>query len=64
MCLYVDGALDASQGASGGINVNGALVQIGSNAEMGDRFWSGLLDDIRVYNYALSDADIAALAGR
>lgn len=64
MCLYVDGVLDASQEASGGINVNDALVQIGSNAEMGDRFWSGLLDDIRVYNYALSDADIAALAGR
>lgn len=62
MSLYVDGTLDASQEAWGTINVNDAPVQIGANAERPDRFWNGLIDDLRIYNYGLPEAQIKELA--
>jgi hypothetical protein len=59
--LYVDGALDASVAASGKINLNDYPVLIGENAQMPGRFWNGLIDDVRVYNYALSRDEIKSL---
>lgn len=64
MALYVDGALDASQEASGTINTNDTPVQIGANTDMPDRFWNGLIDEVRLYNYGVSAAEIEKLAGR
>ncbi len=58
MYVYVDGALDASQDASGPINQNDTLVQIGANTQQGDRFWNGLIDDVRIYNFGLAEAQI------
>lgn len=52
--LYVDGVLDASIEGSGKINANNANVLIGANAGDFWRFWYGLIDDVRVYSYALS----------
>jgi hypothetical protein len=57
----VDGALDASQEASGAINTNDVRLQIGANTQMGDRFWNGLIDDVHVYNYGLPEAQIQQL---
>ncbi len=62
MCLYVDGTLDASANAVGTINVNEYSVCIGENAEKPERFWNGLIDDVRIYNYALGADEIAAAA--
>ena len=59
--LYVDGALDASVAATGKINLNDYPVLIGENAQMPGRFWNGLIDDVRIYNYALSQDEISAL---
>jgi hypothetical protein len=66
MYLYVDGALDASQEAWGAINTNDTRLQIGGNTEMGDRFWNGAIDEVRVYNYGLTEGQIQQLyrAGR
>ncbi|MEN6578236.1 MAG: sugar-binding protein [Phycisphaerales bacterium] len=61
MFLYVDGEIDASQEASGVIGQNDSALQIGSNTEMGDRFFNGLIDDVRVYNYGLSEAQVKEL---
>ncbi len=61
MSLYVDGTLDASQEASGTINQNDAKVQIGANTEREDRFWNGLIDDVRIYNYGLTEAQVQKL---
>ncbi len=61
MCLYVDGALDTAQGASGSINTNDTPVQIGGNTQVQDRFWNGLIDEVRVYNYGLPEAQIQQL---
>ena len=61
MGLYVDGALDASQDASGSINTNDALVQIGANTQMQDRFWNGLIDEVRLCNFGLTEAQVQQL---
>ncbi|MHC4557447.1 MAG: LamG-like jellyroll fold domain-containing protein [Planctomycetota bacterium] len=62
ICLYVDGTLDASANAAGSININDHSVYVGENAEKPERFWNGLIDDVRIYNYALSADEIAAIA--
>jgi hypothetical protein len=57
--LYVDGVLDVSEDAVGTIRTNDHEVHIGQNAEKPGRCWNGMIDDIRVYNYALSADEIA-----
>jgi hypothetical protein len=59
--IYVDGKLDATKPWKGGIAVNDFDVLIGENAEQKGRFFDGLVDDVRVYNYALKKGDIIAL---
>jgi len=61
MYLYIDAALDVSQAASGGIDTNDQPVYIGENSEMANRFWNGLIDDVRIYNYALDEGRVKAL---
>jgi beta-galactosidase len=62
MALYIDGTLDTAQQASGPIGVDDDPVLIGENAAESQRFWSGLIDDVRVYNYGLSAQEVAELA--
>lgn len=64
MSLYVDGVLDASQEATGVVNTNDVRVQIGANTDREDRFWNGLIDEVRLYNYGLDAGAIAGLAGQ
>jgi len=64
--LYVDGKLDASSEASGNINVNSCRVLIGENGDtIGGisqaRAFNGLIDDVRVYDYALGRSEVKAL---
>ena len=60
--LYIDGKLDASQPWTGGIGKNDSDVLIGENAQQSGRFFNGLIDDVRIYNHALSESEIKALA--
>jgi hypothetical protein len=62
LCLYVDGKVDSCKPWSGGIGQNGFDVLVGENAEQMGRFFDGLIDDVRIYNYALSANEIANLA--
>ncbi|MGA2092602.1 MAG: sugar-binding protein [Sedimentisphaerales bacterium] len=62
LCLYVDGKIDSCKPWSGGIGKNDFDVLIGENAERKGRFFDGLIDDVRIYNYALSANEVAALA--
>jgi hypothetical protein len=61
--IYIDGLLDNTQALPSGYRVGSGTMplQIGNRADA-DRPWPGIVDDIRVYNYALSDAEVAALA--
>ncbi len=61
MYLYVDGTVDTSQPASGRINTNDQPVYIGENSENTGRYWEGLIDDVRIYNYALSEDEITEI---
>jgi len=61
--LYVDGVLDTSAAASGPIATTTAEVWINGNSEYpGTRYFSGNIDDVRVYSYGLSAAQVADLA--
>jgi len=61
MCIYVDGKVDVCQPWTGGIGRNDYDVLIGGNAQEKNRYFDGLIDDVRIYNYALKEADILAL---
>ena len=63
MSIYIDGRLKKSAAAVGAVNTRTWPVLIGSNpsAIEGERDWNGLLDDARIYSYALSQDEIAAI---
>jgi hypothetical protein len=58
--LYVDGELEASADAKP-IARNSAPVMIGCNSAAYERRFNGWIDDVRLYGYGLSEADIKAL---
>ena len=62
MQLYIDGKLDGTQTWTGGIAKNNSEVLIGENVEQPNRCFDGLIDDVRIYNQALSESEIKALA--
>ena len=61
--LYVNGELAAEVGASSRVNVrNDKTLIIGeSNCSATDRNFEGMIDEFRVYNRALSSAEVAGL---
>jgi hypothetical protein len=59
--LYVDGILDASAPAYGVIATNSFDVCIGENVDQPGRYWNGLIDDVRIYDVALSEEQTAAV---
>jgi hypothetical protein len=61
--LYIDGEEDPASPVaySGPISVNNWPVVLADNAEVPDMAFVGRLDDVRIYNCALSSADIQAL---
>ena len=61
--LYVNGVLAANsdQFTLKPMDIMGSLNYIG-RSQAGDNFFNGRIDDFRVYNYALSPEEVAALA--
>jgi hypothetical protein len=59
--LYVDGVLRDTKPYKGAIATNAAIVSIGSDSGT-RRYCDGRIDDVRIYNCALSMADIKNLA--
>jgi len=66
--LFVDGRADsflASGNDQNSYNITAdADVSIGQRASHGDRFFVGSIDEVRIYDRALSPAEIAGLTGR
>jgi len=60
--IYVDGILDYFENTSGSISNNTYNVLIGENEEASGREWDGQIDDVRIYNRALSHENIVSLA--
>jgi len=59
--LYVDGILDDFIHAGGNIPTNNAPVYIGGKVATYGGDWNGLIDDVRIYSYALSEAEVKDL---
>lgn len=58
---YVNGALDRQLAVSGSMDSVTFPLTIGKTADSAANYFNGLIDDARVYNRALSAAEIAAL---
>ena len=58
--LFINGSEDVEQSVeyTGGISTNDEPVFISNNSQKERRHWKGLVDDLRVYNYALKPAEI------
>ena len=59
--IYVDGKCSKSTAATGTINARTWPVPIGANPAATGREWSGLIDDVRIYSYGLSAAEVSSL---
>ncbi len=59
-CLYVDGEPEDSADAKP-IAQNNAPVMIGCNSTAYERRFNGWIDDVRLYGYGLSEAEVKAL---
>jgi Ca2+-binding RTX toxin-like protein len=57
--LYINGVEVSSRAQSGLINVGSGQLSIGGNNAFADEFFRGLIDDVKVYNRALTAAEIA-----
>lgn len=57
----MDGALLAAPVATGGMTPANLDVNIGRNPENTSDYYKGLIDDVRIYNRALSSSEITAL---
>jgi hypothetical protein len=55
--LYVNGSQVASRPQSGSIQTSAGPVRLGGNAVSGE-FFRGLIDEVRIYNRALTQAEI------
>jgi Concanavalin A-like lectin/glucanases superfamily len=61
--LYVNGAVVATTAVAGSIPTSNGALRMGGNSVWGEWF-GGLLDDVRIYNRALSAGEIATDMGR
>ncbi|UCG48833.1 MAG: LamG domain-containing protein, partial [Phycisphaerales bacterium] len=59
--VYVDGALQATTAYVGSIASSTYAVNIARNSQVTGRFYAGAVDDVRIYDRALTDAEVAAL---
>ena len=62
--LYIDAALDGIVEESSPIGTNNFNVLIGDNPEATGRYWDGLIDELKVYNRALSADEVAFLGSK
>lgn len=60
--LYVDGGLVDSEDYVGSINSTSNPVNIGRNSQQTGRLYEGAIDEVRIYNRALSEGEILYLA--
>ena len=60
--IYMDGTETASYAVNGDMIPSTLDVAIGNVNASDDRYWNGLLDDVRIYDWALTPAEITALS--
>lgn len=63
ICVYIDGVKEDCLAATGSISTNDYNVSIGSDLQDPNEAWTDFIDDVRIYDYALSAEEIMYLAG-
>jgi hypothetical protein len=61
--VYLDGALDVSTPTTEPIGINDKSMLIGDNPDSTGRYWDGLIDELKIYDRALSTGELRYLAG-
>jgi len=61
LCLYVDGKLDTCDTNWGNIKASNDPLYIGEDPLVLKYGWNGLIDDVRIYSYALSPGEVKML---
>jgi beta-galactosidase len=59
--IYVDGALAATTAHVGTIGIQTHNLNLARNSEEDDRFYDGVIDEVKIYNRALSHSEIRFL---
>jgi hypothetical protein len=62
--IYVDSVLKTTTTHEGTISTASNNLAIGTNTEETDRFYEGVIDEVRIYNRALSAAEILYITGQ
>ena len=57
--LYVNAELVGTRPQAGNISTSGGQLRIGGNAIWGAEYFTGYIDEVRIYNRALTQAEIA-----
>jgi len=60
--VYLDGVLDVSVATTEPIGVNDKSMLIGNNPDDPVRYWDGLIDELKIYDRALSEGEVRYLA--
>ncbi|MGC6426762.1 MAG: LamG-like jellyroll fold domain-containing protein [Akkermansiaceae bacterium] len=60
--LYVDGNLIQSSNSAPALVDNFANITIGSNPDVTNRSWNGVIDEVAIWSRALSDTEITGLS--
>lgn len=58
--LYVNGVQAATSALTGSIRASTGVLRIGGNGIWNDEWFAGLIDEVRLYNRALTAAEIQA----
>jgi hypothetical protein len=59
--IYINGVERASKALTGNLSTNNLPFQIGQDQGFAGRFWNGRIDEVRVYNRALSQAEVQGI---
>jgi PKD repeat protein len=60
--LYVNGVQVGSRAQTGTLAVSASPLRIGGNTVWANEYFQGLIDEVRIYNRALTQAEIAAVS--
>lgn len=60
---YVDGVSNGSSANTSNFNASTGPTEIGNLGGSGITYWKGSIDDVRIYNRALTSSEIAQLSG-
>jgi hypothetical protein len=58
--LYLNGSIDGT--GSGSLSTTSGNGEVGRQADFNNNFFDGVVDDVRIYDSALSASEVSALA--